>query len=643
MATGESRGMFVALAASLAVTQTPYVVKVGGSSPIQTIAEAVEAVRSGRQPGQPARIEVAPGTYAVLSTIRLGPEDSGLSIVGRGRSARLQGGVALNRWRTATDPAIVGRLAPAAKGKVLVADLAAAGVDPGRLVHRGFGVGANPEAMELFRLGRPMTLARYPNADAPNGGWLRTGEASEDGFVCNDPSVKGWRGWKDVWVYGYWVFDWAETHDQVAGFDAATGKVTTAPPRSGYGYKAGRRYYFENALEALDQPGEYWVDRESRRVYAIFEQTPKPGEVLASALPGPMFEVDGASDVRIEGFTLEVGRTSAVAVRSARRVVVADCLIRDFGGNGVQIQGEECGVERCELTDLGEGGVVLEGGDRAKLTPGKNFVRGSEIHRVSRWCRTYRPAVLVQGVGHTVAGNRFHDLPHTAILWGGNDHLFERNLVERVCTDTGDAGAFYAGRDATMRGTVVRWNWFRDVNPTVSTEGNYTSVMSVYLDDCLCGTTVYGNVFETKGIGVMIGGGRDNRVENNVFLGCQPAISFDARGKGWAKGLFQRGGEWGYMERMDAMKPLEPPYSTRYPQLARALRSGEDLAHPAGNAVLRNVCFGGSWIAYLDGLTDKDLELRDNVVEARALTLEEALKRVPPGFRRIPLERIGKP
>lgn len=635
--------MLLAFVASVALGQTPLVVEVGGKSHLQTIAEAVEEVRRSRRQGQPARIEVNPGSYAVLDTIRLGPEDSGLSIVAKGGPVRLQGGVALNRWRAVSDPSVLDRLAPGVRRKVLVADLEPLGLDPGRLTHRGFGVSAKPEAMELFHRDRPMTLARFPNADAPDGGWLRTGQAFEDGFVCTEPSVKAWRSWQDVWVYGYWVFDWAETHDQVAGFDPATGKVTTSAPRSGYGYKAGRRYYFENALEALDQAGEYWVDRPNRRVYALFEQPPKPGEVFASALSGPVFELEGASDVRLEGLTLEFGRASAVVARSVRRVAVAKCLIRNFGGNGVEIQGEESGVDRCELIHLGEAGVILDGGDRAKLTPGRNFVRGSEIHRVSRWCRTYRPAVLVQGVGHTVAGNRFHDLPHTAILWGGNDHLFERNLVERVCTDTGDAGAFYSGRDATMRGTTIRWNWFRDVNPTVSTEGNYTSVMSVYLDDCLCGTTVFGNIFETKGIGVMIGGGRDNRIENNVFLGCQPAVHFDARGRGWAKGLFQRGGEWGYMEKLDAMKPLEPPYATRYPELARALRSGEDLAYPAGNSLLRNVSLGGQWVVYLDGLTEKDLRLQDNVVEQASAPLEEALKRVPPGFSRIPVERIGKP
>ncbi len=39
---------------------------------------------------------------------------------------------------------------------------------------------------------------------------------------------------------------------------------------------------------------------------------------------------------------------------------------------------------------------------------------------------------------------------------GGNDHEVAYNEIYRVCTQTGDAGAVYMGRNLTMRGTVIR-------------------------------------------------------------------------------------------------------------------------------------------------------------------------------------------
>jgi parallel beta-helix repeat protein len=54
-------------------------------------------------------------------------------------------------------------------------------------------------------------------------------------------------------------------------------------------------------------------------------------------------------------------------------------------------------------------------------------------------------------------------------------------------------------------------------------------VRVVYLDDCASGTTVFGNIFYQATRSVIIGGGRDNRIENNIFLDTEPGIRIDDR------------------------------------------------------------------------------------------------------------------
>ncbi len=110
------------------------------------------------------------------------------------------------------------------------------------------------------------------------------------------------------------------------------------------------------------------------------------------------------------------------------------------------------------IHDTGEYGVILAGGDRKTLEPGRNYAVNNDIYRFGRWVRTCRPAVFLYGVGNRVVHNRMHDAPHTAVLFWGNDHVLEFNEVHRVCTDTGDAGAFYIGRDWSQRGNVIRYN-----------------------------------------------------------------------------------------------------------------------------------------------------------------------------------------
>ncbi|MBU6403025.1 MAG: right-handed parallel beta-helix repeat-containing protein, partial [Verrucomicrobia bacterium] len=306
----------------------------------------------------------------------------------------------------------------------------------------------------------------------------------------------------------------------------------------------------------------------------------------------------------------------------------------------ISLGGAHSGVQSCDISDTGDGGVSLGGGDRLTLTPGNNYVDNCWIHDFSRWARTYHPAVALQGVGNRITHNLIHDAPHSAILGGGNDHLIEFNEIHHVCLETSDAGAFYMGRDLTQRGNVVRFNYFHDLDAR-------PDVQSVYLDDCFCGTTVFGNVFYKGGRGIEVGGGRDNSIVNNIFINCRPAIHVDARGKGWAKSWFD-GRDLTLMNGLKAVHYHQPPYSTHYPALADILQ--DDPAQPKGNRILRNVCVGGRWLDLLDHLTTNAVTVADNFVDGDPGFVSQVkrdfrLKKASPawrlGFQPIPTRQIG--
>jgi hypothetical protein len=79
-------------------------------------------------------------------------------------------------------------------------------------------------------------------------------------------------------------------------------------------------------------------------------------------------------------------------------------------------------------------------------------------------------------------------------------------------------------------------------------------------------TTVFGNIFFKAGRAAFMGGGRDNTIENNIFIDCEASIHIDARGKTWAKYYFD-GGYNTLTERMTTVNYNQPPYSKRYPKL----------------------------------------------------------------------------
>jgi len=624
--------------------------------PFATLERARDAIRAlkkqGGLPDGGVIVWLRGGTYTQLTPFELTAEDSGTPqspitySAYRNEQVRLVGGKRVTGWKPVTDATVLRKLPSEARGKALVADLRAQGItDFGQMLRRGFGSSAAvPAGLELFYNGKPMPLARYPNE-----GWLKISAtpAGQQGgrFTCEDPRLRRWTEAKDVWVHGYWTWDWADSYERVVSIHAEKGEIVTAEPHGVYGYTSGKRFRVLNLLEELDAPGEWYLDRESGLLY-FYPPDDGAGEAMVSLTEKPLFTLNGVSHLRIERMTFEVCRATGIEMRGGQQNIIAGCTFRNIGTVGVVIDGgTRHKVVSCDFMDLGDGGIQVSGGDRNTLTPCKHEVLNCLFTRYSRWSRTYRPAVLVNGVGVRVAHCLMYDAPHNAILFGGNDHLFEYNEVHHVCTETGDAGAFYIGRDFTQRGTVIRYNYFHDIGKSLQAE-TFVDVMAVYLDDCASGITIFGNVFYKAGRAAMIGGGRDNTVENNIFVECEPSVHVDARGLGWASFWFD-GRDSTLMDRLKAVPYQQPPWSERYPELVNILN--DEPAVPKGNRIIRNISVGGRWIDLYDNLTDKIVTMRDNIIDgdagvevtAKGIRLRKDSPAFKLGFQPIPLEKIG--
>jgi parallel beta-helix repeat protein len=278
------------------------------------------------------------------------------------------------------------------------------------------------------------------------------------------------------------------------------------------------------------------------------------------------------------------------------------------------------------------------------LTAGENIARNNRITDYARWVHTYRPGIFIDGVGNRAANNYIADAPHAGILLKGNDHIIEYNEIAHVCSEVSDAGAFYMGRDFTERGNVLRFNLVR----TCGGPGAFSNdIVALYLDDCTSGTLVYGNIAYKCGLGIKLGGGRDNVVENNILVDCNPAIHCDDRGVNSRKEFFE-GPDPILLERLKVVRHDQPPYSRRYPELADVLNN--EPAAPRGNRIEHNIRLGGRWIDMPEHADEKTFALKDNFTEGDPkLAAPDRLDFRPAagspvwnmGFRPIPFEKIG--
>ena len=182
--------------------------------------------------------------------------------------------------------------------------------------------------------------------------------------------------------------------------------------------------------------------------------------------------------------------------------------------------------------------------------------------------------------------------------------------------------------------------------------------MGVYMDDCVSGTEVFGNVFYKVHWAMFIGGGRDHHVENNLFVDCDPAVQVDGRGLDSSPVWRSMVNDYMrtqltavplklYREHYPAMKSLDAYYGS--PEGNPITGDSFKGIPPEGNVITRNVAIG-KWFQAGWHANESMFTLSNNFVSSNRNAVGSPSQGFPLpkdspawqlGFQRIPFQRIG--
>ncbi len=407
--------------------------------PFASLERARDAVRAlGKKKFRNVLVMVRGGTYRLDKTLVFGQQDSGRRDFENtyaaypGETPVFSGGRPVEGWKKVTT-ALPG-LPEKAKGKVYVVDVS------GKFKALFDSQGVLPRAR---------SAAFFPLEGS-----------SRNRLHCPEGLIQNWANVQDIeivvrphhaWIVNILPLKSVDVKQQIAH----TTIDSTYVMNKLHFLKETKNVWIENALEQLDQPGEWVLDSKAGKLY-LWPREGSSESLSTVVAPGltELIRVEGkinkqgpgdkpVRNLVFRGLSFMHGDRYTVAsddaglqhdwdfhdkanalvrFRGSEKCKIEQCRFAHSGSGAIRVDlyGQENEIVGNEIEDMGGAGVLLCGyGPGTKDVNRKNLVYNNHIHHVGR-IYSHSPGIMVWQSGENrVANNLIHHTPYTAIIVSG--------------------------------------------------------------------------------------------------------------------------------------------------------------------------------------------------------------------------------
>ena len=536
--------------------------------PLRTLEKAIDVANEMREDSDKLiEILLREGTYSVTNTIKIinsQKDDSLLKISAyKDEKVTINAGVdiplsAMNIADSDFTNAIIDK--PNA-GSVLQYNLKDAQIeDFGEISLRGHLISDEKEAQaELSLNGEVQKLAGWPNGEYTGlikpidsneyGKRTKSGIANGCSFKVNYDRPSQWSKPEQAWLSGTIGPNYEFDYYPVSRFDSKEKRVYLSRGALEK-YYTEPYYRFENVPEELDEPGEYYIDRQSGMLYFYPPEDAPKDSVLTITMstptldvsrkaPNSMFRIENSKNIVFENLIFKGGRGSAITGKNNSNIKFINCEINSFGENGIRFDAStDITISDCKIHDVGQDGILFVScGNYQTLSPSNIVVSNNDIYNFARLERSYKTGIDFgyRCVGATAANNHIHNGPHAGMIFYGVNNDIYGNEFDHLVTEFSDMDALYCNNSSYPweRGNKIHNNYFHDIGKSSMNGRHQINVRAIRTDNRGCGLNIYENLFYNigdggngngnNGIGAITAEGTRNRIFNNLFVDCNEA------------------------------------------------------------------------------------------------------------------------
>lgn len=354
----------------------------------------------------------------------------------------------------------------------------------------------------FFINGKSQQIGRYPNADAPNKGYLNIDSHVGSTSLTSSSlsSTPNWTGGEAVVRSARWVLDRLPIQS-LQGGNLVFSKPTTYEIKNNFGF------FIQNHLNTLDQQGEWFFEPTNKKMFLYAYEDPNIFETVASAVSS-VFSATNQRYFSIENIEFQGSINTTLKIIDSEYITISNIAVIESGADAVTFV-------NCNDISFTMSSIFNTNNNALGFHTCENVsVNNNAIHRTGTRSGMglsstgqYTGMTMI-GDNNSCEANIIDSVGFNGIHFEGSSLVIRNNYIDHYCITLDDgAGLYTYGRekiinfDRRLENNIIR-------NGIGAGEGTddliYLPADGIYMDDRTANVTIINNTVTNTNNGILI-------------------------------------------------------------------------------------------------------------------------------------------
>ena len=368
-------------------------------------------------------------------------------------------------------------------------------------------------------------MGRYPNADAPNGGYLKY-ESAVGNTSLTDNQLSDYPDWTN----GEVVFRRTDYTSDRAKITDHSGGTLSFRTYQGDALNPGYGYFVQNKLATLDKNGEWFYDPSSKKIKIYY--TNRPPAIQVATLNNLVDMVNPnnnpIANINFSNIDFKGCEGKLMTIVYGNNITVNSCNFSFAGINAIEFQyAKNLTIQNSTITDVNMIGIHESSSDyNYNITIRNNTLRRIGIYpgmiNNNYGAGSSSIGINVSSPNLLIEQNTLDSIGYIGIsVVSKNNQDIKRNVITNFCFVKNDGGAIYSrrGDNINYSNIVIENNIIsKSIGAMAGTLNPINQhVRAIYLDTRSYGVSVLNNTIFDVWDGIYISHGQKNIINGNTI------------------------------------------------------------------------------------------------------------------------------